>query len=238
MGHLEGLLHWPKHWVALILSPALHLFGLVWLSPLPVQWTRSRSLLVRFLAALAFAEAYSLLWVLGVSWIRSIGGEWPPLFAFLGNVAVFLSPLMVAVGFLVDIRERLHDENLDIRAQAKETQAKVLQGQLHPHVLFNAMNGLAELIHRDPEAAEESVRHISALLRKVLDAAEQPAYTLGDERELLMDYLHMEGIRLRERLRLRWDWDERLDSLPLPPLLLQPLVENALKHGITPCEEG
>jgi sensor histidine kinase YesM len=105
-------------------------------------------------------------------------------------------------------------------------------------VLFNALNGLAELIHNDRKEAETAVRHLSDLLRRLLAASEHTSLPLKEERHILSDYLGVEAIRLGERLRVTWDWDERVENLEVLPLLLQPLVENAIKHGVSPTREG
>ncbi|HEY3272001.1 MAG TPA: histidine kinase, partial [Geothrix sp.] len=110
--------------------------------------------------------------------------------------------------------------------------------QIHPHVLFNALNGLAELVHKDAKAAETAIRHLSDLLRRILVASEHVRLPLGEERKIVADFLALEAIRLGDRLRVVWEWDEALDSIELPPLLLQPLVENAIKHGIAPSIPG
>jgi two-component system sensor histidine kinase AlgZ len=151
---------------------------------------------------------------------------------------LFHAPAMMLVGNVIATRERLGAVNEALMVQAREAQSRALQGQLHPHVLFNALNGLAELIHKNADQAEDSVRHLSDLLRKVLAATDDPEYSLRHERTILEHYLDMEGLRLGRRLVLGWDWDAAMEGLKLPPLLLQPLVENAIKHGVAPCREG
>ncbi|HTL97507.1 MAG TPA: histidine kinase [Holophagaceae bacterium] len=122
--------------------------------------------------------------------------------------------------------------------KAREAQSRLLQSQMSPHVLFNALNGFAELIHKDPAAAEGSVRSLAHLLRQLLTFAEFKVITLQEERALVEDYLHLEGLRLGSRLSSIWQWEERLQSRLVPPLLIQPLVENAIKHGIAPVKQG
>lgn len=151
---------------------------------------------------------------------------------------VLHAPAMMLIGNVIATRERLGVANEALMLQAREAQSRALQGQLHPHVLFNALNGLAELIHKNADQAEDSVRHLSDLLRKVLAATDDPNYSLRHERNILEHYLDMEGLRLGGRLLLGWDWDLAMEGFKLPPLLLQPLVENAIKHGVAPCREG
>ncbi len=141
---------------------------------------------------------------------------------------------MVAVGSIIASREREETAKNLARTEAKEAQTRLLQSQLHPHVLFNSLNGLLELVHKDPHAAESCIRNMSDLLHTLLKASEQSYFRLEQERELVGYYLGMEGIRLGSRLEVAWDWPSGLDRLLVPPLLLQPLVENAIKHGIAP----
>lgn len=142
------------------------------------------------------------------------------------------------VGGLTAARTRSDQEREAARAEALVARTRLLQSQVHPHVLFNALNGLAELIHRDPPSAERSVMHLADLMRRIMRASERPAFPLAEERAVVKDYLALESMRLGSRLRVDWDWDYTLDHLELPPLLLQPLVENAIKHGIAPSVSG
>ena len=151
---------------------------------------------------------------------------------------VIIGPAMLAAGGLIAAKANAEEEKEAVQKEAMIAKTRLLQSQLHPHVLFNALNGLAELIHKDPPAAERSVMHLADLLRRILRASEAATFALEEERALLEDYLVLEGLRLGSRLRLRWDWDAALDQVQVPPLLLQPLVENAIKHGISPNRAG
>ncbi|MEI6473614.1 MAG: histidine kinase, partial [Holophagaceae bacterium] len=113
-----------------------------------------------------------------------------------------------------------------------------LQSQMSPHVLFNAISGLTELVWKDQKATEAALVSLAQLLRGLLDSSTRPVDPLATERLLVEHYLAVEHIRLGTRLRVAWDWDQQLESHLVPPLLLQPLVENAIKHGIAPCREG
>jgi LytS/YehU family sensor histidine kinase len=150
----------------------------------------------------------------------------------------FVGPAMMIMGGLVASRNRSEELRKASEFEAQIAKNRLLQGQIHPHVLFNALNGLAELIHKDPKAAELAVCHLSDLLRRILKATEHMRMPLGEERKIITDYLALESIRLGARLTVRWEWDERLDSIEVPPLLVQPMVENAIKHGIAPSIQG
>jgi sensor histidine kinase YesM len=109
-----------------------------------------------------------------------------------------------------------------------------LQAQLQPHTLFNALNTIASLIHEDPSRAEEATERLAGLLRRVLGALERPEWPLREEFTLLEHLLRLEELRFGARLRFRLDLDPAMAEVPVQPLLLLPLVENALKHGFRP----
>ncbi len=125
---------------------------------------------------------------------------------------------------------------LQIEAQAR-TEVEALTARIRPHFLFNSMNTIAGLVHEDADLAERVIEDLSDLFRAALAAGER-AHPLGRELELCRRYLAIEGLRLGERLRIEWDVDAAPMDLPVPPLLLQPLVENAVYHGIQPLPEG
>jgi two-component system, LytTR family, sensor histidine kinase AlgZ len=117
------------------------------------------------------------------------------------------------------------------------TKIEALTARIRPHFLFNSMNTVASLIAVDPARAEKVVEDLSDLFRAALRAGEQPI-TLKDELALAKQYLDIEQTRLGERLRVQWDCDASVDEVSIPALLLQPLVENAVYHGIQQLEHG
>ncbi len=149
-----------------------------------------------------------------------------------------VGPAMMVVGGLIAARSLAEEQREQSQAESMVARTRLLQSQIHPHVLFNALNGLAELVHKDPKAAERAIQHLSDLLRGILSASERPTLPLSEERRLVNDYLALETMRLGSRLRVSWEWDGTLDGMEIPPLLLQPLVENAIKHGISPSIPG
>ncbi len=114
-----------------------------------------------------------------------------------------------------------------------------LQSRIRPHFLFNTLNTAIALVRVDPGRAEAVLEDLAELFRVALaDAGSQAATTVGDEVELARRYLAIEQLRFGERLQLRWDLDPSAESAKLPPLILQPLVENAVRHGIEPSAAG
>ncbi len=124
----------------------------------------------------------------------------------------------------------------NMRAEA-EARLQALQSRIRPHFLFNSLNTIASLTQIDPAQAEQAVENLADLFRNSMaDASHQVA--LGDELALARRYLEIEKLRLGERLRLRWCIDELPESARVPRLILQPLLENAIYHGIEPLAEG
>ncbi|MDT7835777.1 sensor histidine kinase [Aquabacterium sp. OR-4] len=120
----------------------------------------------------------------------------------------------------------------DARARLSE-----LQSRIRPHFLFNALNTALALVQVDPARAEVVLEDLSALFRAAL-AETGTAVTLDDEIDLAQRYLAIEKLRFAERLDLRWDLDPDAAFARLPPLVLQPLVENAVRHGVEPAARG
>ncbi|HWI81591.1 sensor histidine kinase [Ramlibacter sp.] len=112
-----------------------------------------------------------------------------------------------------------------------------LQARIRPHFLFNTLNSAVALVRDDPARAEAILEDLSDLFRHAL-AEPGDSVTLAEEVALARRYLDIEQVRFGERLRVEWAIDERAGSARVPPLLLQPLVENAVKHGVEPSAEG
>ena len=117
-------------------------------------------------------------------------------------------------------------------------QVDALQARIRPHFLFNSMNTVAALVRVDPDAAERTVEDLSELFRAALGQHQSRDGTMADELALVDRYLAIEQLRLGDRLRVQRELDALPGDYPLPRLLLQPLVENAVRHGIQPSREG
>lgn len=121
---------------------------------------------------------------------------------------------------------------------AAENQLRLLESQLEPHMLFNTLANLRVLIRLDPPRAEAMLDRLIAFLRATLVASQAGSHSLTTEFARIDDYLELMQVRMGPRLRSRLDLPPDLANLPVPPLLLQPLVENAIKHGLEPQVEG
>jgi len=123
-------------------------------------------------------------------------------------------------------------------AAVAHAQVDALQARIRPHFLFNSMNTVAALVRVDPAAAERTIEDLAELFRAALGQHAPHDGTLGEELALVDRYLAIEQLRLGERLRVHRDVDPVPRDFPMPRLLLQPLVENAVRHGIQPLREG
>ena len=128
------------------------------------------------------------------------------------------------------------------RAEAALVRAELaaISGKLNPHFLFNTLNSLLMLTRRDPAAAEQSLLRFSRMMRYVLGTSTGSAerVTLQEELDFVRDYLELESLRLGPRLKVEWQIDPATVHDPIPPLTLQPLVENSVMHGIAPRVQG
>ena len=124
------------------------------------------------------------------------------------------------------------------RRSAVETELKLLQSQLEPHMLFNTLANLRVLIGLDPLQAQAMLDHLIAFLRATLAASRSSSHTLAAEFDRTADYLALMAVRMGPRLAVTLDLPDELRDLPVPPLLLQPLVENSIQHGLEPKIEG
>ena len=115
-----------------------------------------------------------------------------------------------------------------------QARVDLLTSQLQPHFLFNALHSIAELMHTDVDAADRALTRVSELLRATLDAGKHQEIRLADEIELVQRYLNIEQIRLGDRLRTRFEVDPATRDSLVPMFILQPIVENAVRHAVAP----
>lgn len=133
-------------------------------------------------------------------------------------------------------RRSLERERRALAAEARLTEARLmaLQTQLHPHFLFNTLNTISSLIYTQPRHADEMICALGELLHAVLDSSEQREVTLAGELAMVDRYLRIQQIRFTDRLVVRYERTPETENAAVPPLILQPLVENAVLHGIVP----
>ncbi|MDO8342077.1 MAG: histidine kinase [Cellvibrio sp.] len=194
----------------------------------------------------AGAASYAL--VLGITFILCIAGQWiiygASGMAFIGDQEfnfdgwLLLNSMVIAAILSGILLRYLYLQQQLRNQQQAEMQARIqaLQSRIRPHFLFNSMNSIASLIATDPDTAERVVEDLSELFRASL--AEPTLIPLGRELELCKHYLDIEQLRLGRRLQLDWQVSSCNPAIKIPSLMMQPLVENAIFHGIEPLPKG
>ena len=134
--------------------------------------------------------------------------------------------------------KRVEIESLIWENAVKEFELKTLRSQLNPHFMFNALNSIRALIREDPESAQTAVTKLSNILRYSLKIEKTETVPFEDEMQAVADYLALESIRFEERLKYRIYIDPKSSRIEIPPMMIQTLVENGIKHGISKRTEG
>jgi sensor histidine kinase YesM len=165
------------------------------------------------------------------------------------RIAIAITLLVGSVVTVVEVLAyRLRTAKLELqarqleeeRARKREVQARLssLESRIHPHFLFNTLNSISALIREDPVRAERIVERLAALLRYSLDSSAKPVVPLRQELRVVEDYLQIEKTRFGERLRYTVNIPAGLEDLELPPLTLQTVVENCIKHVVSPSRHS
>lgn len=201
----------------------------------PATWRRS--VLVHAAGSLAVCVGYA-----GLRWAVShvpVVDPAPLPFVWLLVSQFYLAFqsywVLVAVHQAWHNYKRFRDRALrasQLEARLARAQLEVLKGQLHPHFLFNTLNAISTLVHRDPRAADEMITQLSDLLRMSLDSIGVQEVTLGQEIDFLSRYLDIQRTRFQDRLRVEIAVPPDLLGVMVPNQVLQPIAENAIKHGL------
>jgi len=196
------------------------------------------------LQASAIWMAAGALWAVVLERLAPSGLSRPSLLRDLGVLFMAGIPLYVmsAVGhYLYLAFEASHAAErrvLETEVSAREAELRALRAQLNPHFLFNSLNSINALVGTDPEGARRMCEGLGDFLRRTLALGARDAVTLAEELGLVERYLGIEQVRFGDRLRVERDVHPEAAACRVPPLLLQPLVENAIKHGIQDCVDG
>jgi two-component system, LytTR family, sensor kinase len=209
--------NWPLHLLACTAIGATSALWEAWLD----NWLRPWSV-------------HQLKKPLGRLWLTTFRGEF--------ELYLILYTAILIIAYYVDSKRRLAQREIEaarLREKLSQAQLAALRRQLEPHFLFNTLNGIAALVrdHRNDHAVE-MIAGLSELLRQVLDSSEQQEVPLGEEMELLQKYLNLQRMRFGNRLQVSVEIPPELFGARIPNLLLQPLVENAIQHGISKRTAG
>jgi sensor histidine kinase YesM len=198
-------------------------------------WSPER---VGLVSVLWMLMLYAILLLISIGLVRVLTG-----INLIGNRSVLVFTVLagLAVSGVIATKETIAKH---VEAERRLVQAEArasflsLQAQIQPHTLFNALNTIAALIPEDPRRAEEATERLSALLRRILGALEQSAWSLREEFALLEHLLRLEALRFGERLNYQLILEPAMAEQQIQPLILLPLVENSLKHGFRPKVEA
>lgn len=249
-------LHKPMAWMELsrMYFAAYALWGPVF-TPIAVFMARRfpfdkqtwvRSLIVHCFAAPTIACIHAAICCVFTSWI------WPDMAAYgpvanklqlfqryflmngSDNIFIYWSIVFLMQGWIY--YERYRDRELRasvLQTQLAQAQLQALKVQLHPHFLFNTLNSVSELMHQDVKTAERVITRLSDLLRIALESIGVQEVSLSQELEFVKGYLEIEQLRFQDRLRVELDIQPETLDCRIPNLLLQPIVENSIRHGIS-----
>lgn len=244
----------PLHFgVALVYTTPVSLFlglGLPSVMPRVARLTPAVAWSARIAAILALAFAGCAVAELIFVAAGAYGPDryWSQLLATFRVATVIAIVVATSWTVLEGMRTRLEETTLALRTKeldeerarklATEAQLAALESRVHPHFLFNTLNTIAALIQEDPAEAERTVGRLAALLRFSLDATAAGSTPIQQELTIVRDYLEIESARFGDRLHFDIDLDPQIADAPIPPLSIQTLVENAVKHGLSTRREG
>jgi two-component system LytT family sensor kinase len=158
---------------------------------------------------------------------------------FADQLTMYVAILLAAHAWALFRRDRKQElEKLDLQRALATSELQMLKMQLHPHFLFNTLHGIATLTETDASTAKQMIVKLSTLLRSALDHSSSDLVPLRTELAFVQDFLDLEKMRLGERLRVHVLCAPETGGMLVPQLLLQPVVENAIVHGIACCREG
>jgi signal transduction histidine kinase len=204
------------------------------------------ALLVHAPASVAFSLVGMVLFSLGEQLLLS-GGHFFTREAFTAlflagfHIDLLIYASLVGSSYAVEHYRRYRERELlalQLQAALAEAELAALKAQLHPHFLFNTLNTISILLAEDPRAARKMLVHLSDLLRMVLNRERGHEVSVRQEVELLESYLEIERLRFQDRLQVQLRVDPEALDARVPDLVLQPLVENAIKHGVVPRPGG
>lgn len=155
----------------------------------------------------------------------------------LGGMTLLWSLIYFVVHYMENYKKK-EIESLIWEAAVKDYELKTLKSQLNPHFMFNAMNSIRALIEEDPESAKVAITKLSNILRYSLQMERMERVPLEDEIETVKNYLDLERIRFEDRLKYKLDIDRSTQKIEIPPMMIQTLVENGIKHGVAKRTEG
>ncbi len=177
-------------------------------------------------------------------WARNKKGEWVyenksdlvGIYSFLMLIAIWM---LIYIVYHYVVKNRNNElDRLKFETIVKELELKTIKSHINPHFIFNSLNSIRALVDENPTRARRAITELSNILRSSMQAEKSETVTLEKELDIVKDYLALEHMRFEERLKIELDIDEDTLQQPVPPMMLQTLVENAIKHGISKQVKG
>jgi two-component system, LytTR family, sensor kinase len=175
--------------------------------------------------------------------LNAEGRPYSYLSLFITNFIQFIPLLLMwnAIYFMYHFVAKTRKQELDtikLEALVRQLEVQTIKAHINPHFIFNSLNGIRALIDEEPERARDAISKLSKILRSSLSAEKADTVELGKELEIVRAYLDLESMRFEERLQVEIEVDEITLNNQVPPMMLQTLVENAIKHGISKQMKG
>jgi hypothetical protein len=250
------IFQYKSQWAAFLLSdiPLNLFFAFICLSSyyicriFPVKTTQWYNLLSMFIVAACIAAGLEL--ALGYGWVQlidslkiapSIAPEYEPWIAGICSLLVLIFLLIAATHYVIISFEQSRETELqtfELKVLAQDAELRALRAQIDPHFLFNSLNSISALTASDPGKARTMTLLLADFFRKSLEFGSKKNISLENELSLVSDFLTIEQVRFGSRLKVEQDIQEECKKVFVPPLILQPLVENAVRHGIAHLVEG
>ncbi len=210
---------------------------------LRVGWLKFKwySLLPRFFIGTFVLGVLHTLFIIISTWLT---GDLNPesdlnVLSLVANLFVSMTMFLIWSLFYLSFHyfER-YNRSLQYEASLKEVELNNLKSQLNPHFIFNALNSIRALVDENPAKSKDAITRLSNILRNSLSSERQKLIPFDDELKTVKDYLELESVRYEERLKTAFDIDPNSNSYLIPPLMIQTLVENGIKHGVSTLKGG
>ncbi len=229
-----------------LLNPILALYSIpIWLLVIRAMdsagwaWKITMHVIVGPLYAWIALASYLLLvgLVIGADTVGEIGsaGQW----VLYSNLTLYVLQFAIYHTIRSVQHFRIQEQQAaELKALAQEQELAALKAQINPHFIFNTLNSISAMVKQDPDESREMIACLAEMLRYTLDSSKRDLVPLGEEVAFARAYLDLEAHRFSDRLRVRYEIDPEALEVQVPPVVLQPLLENAVKHGIGPSEIG
>jgi two-component system, LytTR family, sensor kinase len=240
------LLYAVRYFTVALLTPPIFYLSERWPFRGRKAWLRVFAWIIGYIP---FAIAFGTIrWCFLPPWMEDTQSWGPRNLDTLGQVIyttfadvlfLYLGIVIAAHAYTYYVRDRRHEiDHLQLSRALAQSELQALKFQLHPHFLFNTLQGISTLVDTDKRAAQAMILKLSRLLRVALKHGSADLIPLSDEIEFAESYLDLQKMRLGKRLEVRWDVEPETRSALVPQLILQPLIENAVVHGIACYREG